>query len=265
MPKHVADLAKRGATTKHLRRRGVTQQMGSSVRWIESRTADGAGHRTANAQTRQATKRSSNRDEEVPSRTGRSSLTRIRSESRADVARQREHVVARALAVHRDLAGSPIDVLDPQCGDLTATKADPDQQRQHGAIATTDRGPEIAGLGRATERPLGFRLSGRSEDPRSRLQLGTVGTQAARSERIRPRCRRKRRKARKAVVISWCGARAEIAAAMAKHKTDDARRVRKLAKPRLGFATRDSTRNEHARAEVAPAIVVVANPRSVCR
>jgi hypothetical protein len=48
------------------------------------------------------------------------------------------------LAVHHDLAGAPIDVVQRQRGDFSDAHAEPAEEQEHGEIAATEHGRLVA-------------------------------------------------------------------------------------------------------------------------
>ena len=63
----------------------------------------------------------------------------------AHVDRQRHAVMKPLLAADRDLAGTPVDVVEPDRGDLLAAQAEPGQQKQDGAVAAPGRAFAVHG------------------------------------------------------------------------------------------------------------------------
>ena len=63
----------------------------------------------------------------------------------ADISRQRQPLLATALAAHDELAGPPVEVVEPKRGHLAGPQPEPRQQREDGVIAHADVGVPIAG------------------------------------------------------------------------------------------------------------------------
>jgi len=57
----------------------------------------------------------------------RAAPPQIRDDRLADVARQREAVLVTSLAVHHDLAGPPVDVIEAEAGDLAGAQPEAKQ------------------------------------------------------------------------------------------------------------------------------------------
>ena len=61
----------------------------------------------------------------------------------ADVVRQREAVLVAALAPDHDLAGSPVDVLQAQAGDLAGPQSEAEQGEQDGVVPPALGSPSV--------------------------------------------------------------------------------------------------------------------------
>jgi hypothetical protein len=68
----------------------------------------------------------------------------------ADIDRQRQMVHPGSLAMHREQPGAPVDVLQPQRGDLPGAQPEPQHHHDHRVVATPGRAAPIAG---AQQRP----------------------------------------------------------------------------------------------------------------
>ena len=106
----------------------------------------------------------------------------VGDEGLADIDGQRETFDAAALAVHHELAGPPVDVVELQPGDLGGPQTETGQQDQHGVV--TKPWPAWNGRSRpgcAATSAAGI-VAGR-EVPR---QPATGGTAPANDDGIRP-------------------------------------------------------------------------------
>ena len=58
----------------------------------------------------------------------RSGMAQILGQTATDIRRKREPFVTIALAAHADRARAPVDIVEPEPGDLAGPQAEPDQQ-----------------------------------------------------------------------------------------------------------------------------------------
>jgi hypothetical protein len=123
-------------------------------------------------------------EEDAPRRVLGTILVQVLGQRFADI---RGNGVDRAetFAPHRDLADTPVEIGELQCRHLASAKAQTSEEEQHRAVPPTDGRRPIARVEQAVDLVRGevFRQV-------RQAQLGTVGTQAARSRSISPRCRR---------------------------------------------------------------------------
>lgn len=74
----------------------------------------------------------------APLRRGGSPTAQVAGDSLTHVRGQRESLGPVALAPHKNLTGTPVDVVQPQDGDLTGAQPEPGQQQQHRVVASPD-------------------------------------------------------------------------------------------------------------------------------
>jgi hypothetical protein len=100
------------------------------------------------------------RDEHRPvQRPGRAPVAQVGDDRRADVRRQRQPVPAPSFAADRDLAATPVDVVQAEPGDLAGPQSHPGQQQEHGPVPAPGRGGRVAGSQHRLDLP-GFQCPG---------------------------------------------------------------------------------------------------------
>ena len=102
-----------------------------------------------------------------------------------------------AFSANGDLARAPIDIVQVQTDNFAGAYAEPGEQQQDRIVPSANGRLSVTALQNPLHRSAGRNLGSVESD-----QLGTVGTQAARSVAIAPRCRRYRKNDRSAVTIS---------------------------------------------------------------
>jgi hypothetical protein len=101
----------------------------------QARPPRSGGHSLGDTSARQPPVRCLDPDEHAAIQRGaRSSGPQILHNDVADINRKRKKVTTVPLAPYRDLAAAPVDVLQPQAGDLTRAQPHPGQQPQHRVV-----------------------------------------------------------------------------------------------------------------------------------
>ena len=117
MPQHLPDLGQRSATAQHLGGRSVPQPVRVDRR--QSRAARGAGHQLGDRKPGQRSVRSPHPAEQFAmSRRGGALSGQIRHDRAPDIDRQRQPLGSVSLAPQGDFTVAPVDVVEPQGGDL---------------------------------------------------------------------------------------------------------------------------------------------------
>jgi len=95
----------------------------------QTRSESGHLHQMRNRSTRKCPVRSVDPNEDVPVlRRAWAAIPQVCSYRCADILRQRQLLGPIALAPNNELAGTPVDVLEAECTDLTSTQSEPTEQ-----------------------------------------------------------------------------------------------------------------------------------------
>ncbi len=71
-------------------------------------------------------------------------VVQIRSHRSANVCRQRQALGRLSFTAHNDLAGTPVDIVEPKRGDFASSHAETDRHGQDGDVAATIQSAAIA-------------------------------------------------------------------------------------------------------------------------
>jgi hypothetical protein len=135
MTQHLRDLLKRHAGAQHLGRRGMPQPVRPDLSDPSAAARTPDDHRDDMAADRCERRQ---RQQEQRAMLARGTDPQIRDERLPDVHRQRHRVLTMPLAVHEQLARTPVDVVQPDRGDLPGAQPEPREQHQHGKVAAAD-------------------------------------------------------------------------------------------------------------------------------
>jgi hypothetical protein len=103
------------------------------------------GHDPADPRARQRGVRRLDTNEQRPAQGASGApIAQIGRDRLADIGRQRQLLNAVALAMHPELAGAPVDVLQRQGGDLADTQPEPNEHRQDRKVAASADGAPVA-------------------------------------------------------------------------------------------------------------------------
>ena len=137
MPQHLPDPHDRHPGLDHLARRRVAQPVRADLRdpGAPARAADRRGDRPG----RDRRIRSPGLQEHLPPIARRPPAPQVRGDRLAHISRQRQPVLATALAADHELTSAPVDVIKRQAGDLAAAQPQPQQQDDQRVIAPPER------------------------------------------------------------------------------------------------------------------------------
>ena len=115
-------------------------------------------------------------------RARRPPATQIAGQRAADIDRQGQPIIAVALAIDHHLAGTPVDVIERQAGDLAAAQPEPAHQHQDREIAPPDRSAPVA----ARQQPVATRRAQAAAAARPHATRPTPGTAPVNDRSISP-------------------------------------------------------------------------------
>ena len=129
MPQQLADLHQRCPATQQLARRRVPEPMRGHL--AESGALAGRHDDLRDPGRGQRRSRRPHSHEHLSRHdVAGTAVTQIRGQRFADIAWQRQPLNPRSLATHQQLAGAPLDVVQPQPSDLAAAHPQPHEQQQ---------------------------------------------------------------------------------------------------------------------------------------
>jgi hypothetical protein len=102
--------------------------------------------RAAGARAEKPNMGSTGPDKHVPGRTRRSDILQIICQHLADIVAQRQFIQPRTLATDENYPGGPIDVLQCQFGNLTASKSQTRQEQQNHVVSFANFRPPITAV-----------------------------------------------------------------------------------------------------------------------
>ena len=144
MPQNLGHFGQRASSTEHIRGECEPQEVGTARGGMESgarqRTLHDAGDGLAGAE---ATNGRFDPNKQAPCCAGWSPTPKIRGNRCADISREREILVARALAPNDDLTCLPVDVVQGHQHDLTRAEAESGEDQQDREIALAGWRPLI--------------------------------------------------------------------------------------------------------------------------
>jgi hypothetical protein len=73
----------------------------------------------------------------------RSSTTKIRDDGTADICGHREMIVPVAFAADQNFGAAPVDIFEPQSGDLASAQPETHEKQEYREITATNRRPPV--------------------------------------------------------------------------------------------------------------------------
>ena len=143
MPQHLPDLRQRRPGAQHVGGQRVSQPMRTHPR--QARAATPLSHDAADRRRREPPIWLAHRSEHRPRLAVGPAIGQICHDRFPDIAGHREPIDPVALAPHRDLTGTPIQVAEPQVGGLGAAQSQPHQHDQDRVVTPTDHRGLVAG------------------------------------------------------------------------------------------------------------------------
>ena len=147
MAQDVADLVERVAKIEHADGQRVSQETGVSRAFRQRHTGPfkGVDKHAPNKVRRPRRPVGRPQGDEQEPRPTSPLVQNVVGKRFADVNWQRHAVMEPSLAADQDVAGTPVNVVEPERDDLLAAQTEPGQQKHDGAIATSAAAVNVHG------------------------------------------------------------------------------------------------------------------------